>query len=295
MKFICIRQIEVEEGFYGNVCKDGELSTYVNNGKSIFIVPGEYSVSYNKTDTIVLHNVRIRINNNSNYHMINFIKIDKNVLLDDGYFEGNFIERIFFKNIINDINTKNPDYVSQKEKEETIKEARKIIRNASLKAIENLPVSLRCSVILADLRNHNLNENDDLDETQLKEINRILKIPYKYDKYDYNIFDEIHNIKELNELFEMSNYADFGIYPKYRETCKKCGDMFYLNIHEINWYLNKKLKIPKTCEYCRKGLERPTKIEPKNKISNESLEEEPVKTEMQIALEKAGITITDQN
>ena len=63
---------------------------------------------------------------------------------------------------------------------------------------------------------------------------------------------------------------------------------------EIEWYLNKNLNIPKTCEFCRKGLKRPDKIESKSKISNESIEEEPVKTEMQIALENAGVSITEQ-
>lgn len=291
MKFICIRPVEIEEGFYGNLSKNGNLATYMNQGKTILnIVPGEYSVSYNKTDTIVLHKVNIQINNSDNLK-ISFLKIDKNALLNDGYFEGDFLERIFFKNNINKLNTKNPNYVSEKEKEETIKEAKQILKNISIDILKQMPVSMKSSVILSDLNRNNIKE---LDKNQLKEINEIIKYPYYGNGYDYNIIDEIHNIKDLEEIYEKSIYADLGIYPKYKQTCKKCGHTFYLNNSEIEWYLNKNLNIPKTCEFCRKGLKRPDKIESKSKISNESLEEETVKTEMQIALEKAGVSITEQ-
>lgn len=289
MKFICIREVKIEEEYYEN---NKDLPTNIGNNK-IFLIPGEYKVSYNKTSNVVLHNTTLRIRDTPCplYCDVKNIEIHKNELLNDGYFEGGLIDKLFFKNDIDRLNKKDDNFVTKKEKVETIKEARQLLRNTSIDILKKMPISMKSAIILSDLNKNNVEK---LDEKQLKEINEILKHPCEGDVYDFNIFDEIRNIKDLEELFEKSNYADMGIYPKYKQTCKKCGHTFYLNNTEIKWYLIKNLNIPKKCEFCRKGLKRPDKIESKSKISNESLGEEPVKTEMQIALEKAGMSITEQ-
>ena len=289
MKFICIREVKIEGDYYKN---NKDLPTNIGNNQ-VFLIPGEYKVSYNKTSNVVLHNVSLRVGEMSCplYCSVKNIEIHKNELLNDGYFEANLIDKLVFKNNIDRLNKKDDNFVTKKEKAETIKEAKQILRNISIDILKKMPVSMKSAVILSDL---NKNKCQKLDEKQLKEINEILKYPCEGDVYDFNIFDEIHNIKDLEELFEQSNYADMGIYPKYKQTCKKCGHTFYLNNTEIKWYLIKNLNIPKKCEFCRKGLKRPEKVKAKSKISNESLEEETVKTEMQIALEKAGITGSEQ-
>lgn len=154
---------------------------------------------------------------------------------------------------------------------------------------------MKCNVILKDLRDHFIETNEDLDKNQLKWINKILKHPCKnYNEFDFNIFDEIHSLDELKELQDASNAAEYDIGPKRKEICKKCGNTFYLTKGELDWYRSRDLNVPKKCPYCRKGIERPVMIYSENENFNESIEEEPVKTEMQIALEKAGVSITEQ-
>lgn len=89
---------------------------------------------------------------------------------------------------------------------------------------------MKCNIILKDLRDHFIETNEDLDENQLKWINKILKHPCKnYNEFDFNIFDEIHSLDELKELQDASNAAEYDIGPKRKEICKKMWKCFLLN------------------------------------------------------------------
>lgn len=289
MKFICVRPIKLEKGEHFFIYRS------IKWKKHAFIEPGTYRANCGDYNIAIIFDARIHVDGNVDIRTHNLI-IDKNALIDDGYFEGNFIDKLFRnrREAIEKLNKKDL-YYSNMQKQKVINAAKKILSEASQKALEELPIWMKCNIILKDLRDHFIETNEDLDENQLKWINKILKHPCKYNnEFDFNIFDEIHNLDELKELQDASNAAEYDIGPKRKEICKKCGNAFYLTKGELDWYFSRNLNVPKKCQYCRKGIERPVMIYPENENFYESIEEEPVKTEMQIALEKAGMSITEQ-
>lgn len=290
MKYVCIRPIKLEKYYF---IQDQFANNPLEWKNYAFIEPGTYNVRCRNYDFIIICNTHIRIDSDDNIKIVDLM-IDKNALIDDGYFEGNFIDKLFRKEAIKKLNKKDL-YFSNRQKQKVINEAKKVLSEASQKALEELPIWMKCNIILKDLRNHFIETNEDLDENQLKWINKILKHPCKYhNEFDFNIFDEIHSLDELKELQDASNAAEYDIGPKRKEICKKCGNAFYLTKGELDWYFSRNLNVPKKCSYCRKGIERPVMIYPEDENFYESIEEEPVKTEMQIALEKAGVSITEQ-
>jgi len=292
MKFICIRPIKLEKGYF--IQDEGEKYEYINWNETTFIEAGEYKVRHISHEYVTLKNIRIRINDTENIKTLDSLRFNKNALVDNGYFEGGLLEKVFYKEVIEYLNRKDL-YWENMEKRKTIEEAKKILADASQEVLVTLPVWMKCNIILKDLKDHFIEDDSDVPEGfRFDKVNEILKHPCKNDEYDYNIFDEINSVQELKDLQDTSNAAEYDIGPKRKEICKKCGHPFYLTKGELDWYFARELKIPKTCQYCRKGIKRPEMIYPENTNFNESLEEEPVKTEMQIALEKAGITVTEQ-
>lgn len=290
MKYVCVRPIKLEKYYF---IQDQFTNNPLEWKKYAFIEPGTYNVRCRNYDFITICNAHIRIDSDDNIRIVDLL-IDKNALIDDGYFEGNFIDKLFHKEGIKKLNKKDL-YFSDRQKQKVINEAKKILSEASQEVLKELPIWMKCNVILKDLRDHFIETNEDLDENQLNWINKILKHPCKnHNEFDFNIFDEIHNLDELKDLQDASNAAEYDIGPKRKEICKRCGNAFYLTKGELDWYFSRDLNVPKKCPYCRKGIERPVMIYPENKNFYESIEEEPVKTEMQIALEKAGVSITEQ-
>ena len=264
MKFICIRPIKLEKGYF---IQDGEEYKYIDWDELTFIEPGEYKVCHISHEYVTIKNIRIRINDMENIKLLNSLRFNKNALVDNGYFEGNIIEKVFYKEVIEYLNRKDL-YWENMEKRKTIEEAKKILADVSQEVLITLPVWMKCNIILKDLKDHFIEEDCDVPEDfRFDKVNEILKHPCKNDEYDYNIFDEINSVQELKDLQDVSNAAEYDIGPKRKEICKKCGYPFYLTKGELDWYFHKGLKVPKTCEFCRKGLERPVKIDPKNKIS----------------------------
>lgn len=290
MKFICVRPIKLEKEYF---IQNQFVNDSIKWEKYAFIEPRTYNVRCRKYDFVIICNAHIRIDSDDNIKIVDLL-IDKNALIDDGYFEGNFIDKLFHKEAIKKLNKKDL-YFSNSQKQKVINEAKKVLSEASQKALEELPIWMKCNIILKYLRDHFIETNEDLDENQLKWINKILKHPCKwYNEFDFNIFEEIHNLDELKELQYASNAAEYDNGPKRKEICKRCGDAFYLTKSELDWYCSRDLNVPKKYPYCRKAIEIPVMIYSENENFNESIEEEPVKTEMQIALEKAGMSITEQ-
>ena len=129
----------------------------------------------------------------------------------------------------------------------------------------------------------------DKENINWEKINKVLKD--FIDEYDYNTFlfssKEINSIERLAEIRDDLNISSIGNLGAWRKgICKKCGDEFSLSYDEVMFYKNKKLHLPKRCYFCRKGIPKPKDEQPKINISQETVE---CKTDLEIALEKAGL------
>ena len=100
----------------------------LSNGKKYaFIEPRTYNVRCRKYDFVTICNAHIRIDSDDNIKIVDLL-IDKNALIDDGYFEGNFIDKLFHKEAIKKLNKKDL-YFSNRQKQKVINEAKKFLKN----------------------------------------------------------------------------------------------------------------------------------------------------------------------
>ena len=189
-----------------------------------------------------------------------------------------------------DCDSKIQDEITTEDRK-TIKNVMKRLNEHAYEYAKNtFPVWMKCNVILNSIPFKQLQEEgktlDDISSMiDWDKINTFLKYPSV--QYDYNIFDEISSIDELEEVREGAIEASIiEDMPYHKKTCKQCGEDFTLSMGQINWFNKKGLKMPCRCEFCRKGIERPKPV----KIVAKTVEE-PVKTSMQIAMEKAGLIL----
>lgn len=148
-------------------------------------------------------------------------------------------------------------------------------REASLEYAKTLPVWMRCNILarqLEGLSNEKINWNM---------VNEVLS--YQNERLDFNDFEKVSSLEEFEEVRSHAISAEVPEFnePYYRKVCKTCGETFTLTRGEIDYFQKKNLCIPVRCYACRKDITKP-KIVPKT-------EETVLKTQTQIALEKAGI------
>lgn len=148
---------------------------------------------------------------------------------------------------------------------------------AGFEFVKTFPVWMRCNYLLNQLTK--ISEKD----INWDRVNEVLQAQNK--ELDYNCFDEISSLQELVQLRENANIAEVPEFnqPYFRKKCKMCDDEFTLTRREINYFLDKGLKVPNRCYCCRKNIKTPRISMP---VHTEDL---PTKTAMQIAMEKAGI------
>ena len=153
--------------------------------------------------------------------------------------------------------------------------------------LKKMPLWMKCNYVLNKIYStfERIGKEDE-SIISWEKINSILK--NSNDKYQYNLFGFISSISELKDLrmdVLSAELLESGL-PYYKSVCKTCKNEFTLSKRELLYFLNRDLKVPCRCYYCRKGIERPV---PVVSLPQKEENEEAVKTEMQIAMEKARI------
>lgn len=150
--------------------------------------------------------------------------------------------------------------------------------------LKGMPIWMKCNFLLNTIYQKEEVTIDELNQQiDWDKINELLKDSTL--DIDYNIFDRINSIEELENLRMSSTTASIPEFnePYYKKVCKTCGDEFTLTVGEVNWFKKKDLQLPCKCYYCRKKIQKPI-----TQVKVEEKEEEPMKTAMQLALEKVG-------
>lgn len=167
------------------------------------------------------------------------------------------------------------------EEEDPFKAVHELFETATINAMLQMPMWMRLNYFVNTFEKGGDDTNINWDK-----VNNFLMLGIDKKKPYYNICGKIKNLNQLRKAAVDAQIAfipEFNM-PFYRRKCKQCGDKFTLTIGEIQSYEKKGLNIPCRCYHCRKGI---------NKHINEHIvstqKEDNVKTEMQLALEKAGI------
>ena len=153
-------------------------------------------------------------------------------------------------------------------------------KEATISLVKSWPVWMRCNFLL-----NSISDTKNQSDVNWTFINEVLN--FQNDNYDFNLFEKVESIEDLKCVRDdaiVSETPEFNL-PYFKKKCKQCGDNFILTRGEIDYFLDKKLNVPNRCKCCRKGIkkEKPKAMENIN-ISSE-------KTAMQLAFEKAGISL----
>ena len=148
-------------------------------------------------------------------------------------------------------------------------------RKAGLEYAKTLPIWMRCNILARQLEGLS---NEEINWDMVNEI-----LSYQNKRLDFNDFEKVSSLEEFDKVRFRAITAEVPEFnePYYRKVCKTCGETFTLTRGELNYFQKKNLHIPGRCYACRKDITKP-KIVPKT-------EEIVLKTQMQIALEKAGV------
>ena len=143
---------------------------------------------------------------------------------------------------------------TEEERRETMEKASKLIADMQMQALKRFPIELRVNYLLGTIAKSmekagETDVNKVSDTVNWQKVNEIINL--ETSKYDFNILSEIKNIQELQGLRERIIYATCGLGPWQKHTCKDCGEVFYMEKGEVDFFANKEFSIPARCKPCR--------------------------------------------
>jgi len=171
--------------------------------------------------------------------------------------------------------------------------------NYKIEFLKVHPLFFRCNYILNVVSAAKAKIGDDFEkDIDWEKVNNILF--GNYIPYDFNLVSSVSSLMDIVSLRERIVESEILDMAWYKQTCKICGEEFYLSKGELNFYFKNALNTPKRCKNCikeSKGQEsvrqrvnkekkEMEKIQ-KNKELHEKLYPNDGKTEMQRAFEKA--------
>jgi len=178
-----------------------------------------------------------------------------------------------------------------KDIEDPIKRLQVATEKYTLEMLKTMPLENRCNFVLNKITKA---KDDNVDEKSFnwERINEMLfNSPLKY---DFNLYDSVSTVNEITELLMTIREREIFGGGWYKQKCKTCGEIFYLDKSEIVFYIEKDLHIPKRCKNCimeSKGQEsyRQKKIREEKERENvrKQFLPESKKSIMQEAIENA--------
>ena len=143
---------------------------------------------------------------------------------------------------------------SEQERQETIQKANDIIAEMQINALRRFPIEMRLNYLI-NMIAKGMDEAGEKDiekfneKVNWKRINEIINL--ETGPYSFNIIKEVNTIRELQELREVVIYASCGLGHWQKRVCKDCGEVFYMEKGEVDFFQNKELSLPVRCKSCR--------------------------------------------
>lgn len=137
---------------------------------------------------------------------------------------------------------------TDQEIQETAKETSEFIREIQMNAIKKFPLWMRMNYFAIKITQA-LNEGHKEDEFDWGFINTT--ITKDLDPFDCNLYEPVSTVEEFEIQRVNIIAASEGIGPWQKHKCKDCGEEFYMNFKEVQFYKDKELNLPKRCKECR--------------------------------------------
>lgn len=129
--------------------------------------------------------------------------------------------------------------------ENNTKSIQDIMTTITIDAVKSFPFMIRIRSVIA---NSSGVADDGLN---WKRINDILF----FDKeiHLYNAISEVKDKKDLERILSDTSMATIGLQIAWhKEACKDCGEEFFMDYGEVEFYKSKGYTMPKRCPECRK-------------------------------------------
>lgn len=134
------------------------------------------------------------------------------------------------------------------EMEETNRKVRELFHETEVRTLKKMPLWMRLNYFINRVSQAiaDGHTNEDIKWDYVNEMCTADLSPF-----DYNMFESVSTIEELDGHRFNVLCAEQGIGPWHKHKCKDCGNTFSMMFKEVNFYKEKGLHLPKRCKACR--------------------------------------------
>ena len=125
---------------------------------------------------------------------------------------------------------------------------RELYNEIDAKTIPTLPLWMRLNVF-ANKLSKAVSDGVTDDQINWDYINEMCT--KDLDIFDYNMYHAVKTVDEFIEQRSIVIEASLGIIAWHKHKCKDCGEEFYMDFNEVDFYQRKGLNLPKRCKACR--------------------------------------------
>ena len=138
--------------------------------------------------------------------------------------------------------------IAQQDLEECNRKMREMFQKAEIETLQKMPMWMRFNY-LGNKLSRALNNGATNNDINWDKLNHLLSD--NRDEYDFNCYDRIATLEQFFEVRDLCIEGSFlnGIWQK--RLCKDCGNVFFMDFSEVEFFRNKELHLPKRCPKCR--------------------------------------------
>lgn len=118
--------------------------------------------------------------------------------------------------------------------------------------LKGMPLWMRVNYVLNSVM-HQLSDAPEVQAYQEVNWDKINELLFtNMTENDYNLISHVGSMEELHDLRANLVAASCGLGSWLKLTCKDCGQVFYMDSEEIDFFKRNKLSLPRRCKPCRK-------------------------------------------
>ena len=138
--------------------------------------------------------------------------------------------------------------ITQQDLEECNRKMREMFQKAEIETLQKMPMWMRFNY-LGNKLSRALKDgvsNNDIDWDKLNHL-----LSDGRDEYDFNCYDRITTPEQFFEARESCIESSILNLVWQKRLCKDCGNTFFMDFSEVEFFRNKGLYLPKRCPKCR--------------------------------------------
>lgn len=144
--------------------------------------------------------------------------------------------------------------ITQQDLEECNRKMREMFQKAEIETLQKMPMWMRFNY-LGNRLSRALKDGVTNNGIDWNKLNHLLSD--NRDEYDFNYYDRIATLEQFFEARDLCIEGSFLNRIWQKRLCKDCGNTFFMDFSEVEFFRNKELHLPKRrpkCRAKRKGM-----------------------------------------